>query len=462
MRGASTRSENSESRLRSTPQRRSSRRGRPRKKTNIGSDGEQYSAASSPISGNDSGSDVSMSDVEEPQKTPKRAEPDRQKRISKTPRTSGTATTDDEPAELAFCQFPSLAEDPSWVFVQQAAAPPGVLRGDEGTLTALEEWGDDNLQCMAEELAEASTGPNGTSSRLLLLRHQLAVLTKKFPSLPSQVPARAQPLTQTTQGKGMKSVPVSKGVSGSKAPVSAKGGKRAPPPPATTTTVPQETTPVAPVTPMTPASDVSESREMTPRRRSDGRVRAAAMAREAKRRALEASMEEEPDNTAHDDGKDDTSEAETRESPEPEPVQSFRDTRAERSERRAQMAEAAAAAAAKDEDEDEDIDDDDKDDVDHDPDAEIDEKPGKRPMRVSETQRISKKNRNREKRRRRDSSDASEAAYSTSDEEKPSKQPQQQAPGLFWQIVEEYFAPLTPETLKILEHRVCAVSALCV
>ena len=61
-----------------------------------------------------------------------------------------------------------------------------------------------------------------------------------------------------------------------------------------------------------------------------------------------------------------------------------------------------------------------------------------------------------QKRKRRESSEVSDAAYSSSDEDRPGRKqdPAQQQPGLFWQLVEEYFAPLTEDTLKVLEDRI--------
>lgn len=61
----------------------------------------------------------------------------------------------EEQENFKFLEFPSLLDPASWCFVPQAAAPAGILKGEEGMLNSIENWGEEDLRCMLDEVNAA-------------------------------------------------------------------------------------------------------------------------------------------------------------------------------------------------------------------------------------------------------------------------------------------------------------------
>lgn len=62
-----------------------------------------------------------------------------------------------DPDTFKWLEFPSLIDAPSWCWVPQAIAQNGILRGDDGMLNFIENWGEDDLKCLLDEVVAAKT-----------------------------------------------------------------------------------------------------------------------------------------------------------------------------------------------------------------------------------------------------------------------------------------------------------------
>ena len=74
--------------------------------------------------------------------------------VDDTPIADNDSGAEDQES-FKFLEFPSLLDPSSWCFVPQAAAASGILKGEEGMLNSIENWGEEDLRCMLDEVNAA-------------------------------------------------------------------------------------------------------------------------------------------------------------------------------------------------------------------------------------------------------------------------------------------------------------------